>query len=94
MSVIGDLTLNVPQDLQQFVGQQLLLGNYESVDDIIVDALTLLRDKRQSELFAQVDIGRQQIERGECVQLETENEVREFFADIKRGRTARSEPAV
>ncbi|HEY4261673.1 MAG TPA: hypothetical protein VGM98_15995 [Schlesneria sp.] len=86
--------MNVPQDLQQFVGQQLLLGNYESVDDLIVDALTLLRDKRQAELFAEIDIGRQQIERGECVHLETEDDVREFFAEIKRGRAARSEPAV
>ena len=85
--------MNVPQDLQQFVGQQLLLGNYESVDDLIVDALTLLRDKRQAELFAEIDIGRQQIETGECISLETEDEVREFFAEIKRGRTARSDPA-
>ena len=48
--------------------------------------------RQQAELFAEIDTGRQQIERGECIRLETEDQVRRFFAEIKRGRIARSEP--
>lgn len=40
--------------------------------------------EQQAELFAEIDIGRQQIERGECVHIETEDEVREFFKKLKQ----------
>ena len=81
-------------DLQQFVGQQMSLDHYETFDDLVEEALTLLRDKRRAEFYEQIDIGRQQIENGECTVLTTEVEVHAFFNEIKQGTPAqRAEPA-
>jgi hypothetical protein len=62
----------------------MLQGNYETVDDLITEAVALSRDKRQAEFFEMIDIGRQQIEKGDCVTLQTEAEVHEFFDKIGR----------
>jgi len=84
----------LPADLQQFVGEQMALGNYETFDDLVADALTAFRDKQRVELLEQIDIGRRQIENGECTVLSTEAEVHEFFEQIKnRKPRERSEPA-
>ena len=86
--------MNLPADLQQFVGAQMAHGNYETFDELVTDALTVLREKRQAELFEQIDIGRRQIENGECTVLSTEAEVHAFFEQIKhRKQTAQAEPA-
>ena len=86
--------MNISEDLQLYIGEQLSLGNYESLDEIITEALTLLRNKRQAELHEQIDIGRRQIENGECTVLSTETEVHEFFEKIKnRKHTGQAEPA-
>jgi Arc/MetJ-type ribon-helix-helix transcriptional regulator len=82
--------MNVPEDLQQFVGEQLLLGNYESVDEIITEALSVLREKQRAELIEAIEIGRRQIENGECIHLKNEAEIREFFEGIKRRKPATS----
>lgn len=77
----------LPTDLQQFVGEQMALGHYETFDDLVADALTAFRDKQQAELLEQIDIGRRQIENGECTVLSTEAEVQEFFEKIIKGRS-------
>ncbi len=80
--------MNLSADLQQFVGAQMALGNYETFDQLVADALTVLREKRQAELFEQIDIGRRQIENGECTVLSTRAEVHEFIEQIKNRKPA------
>ena len=46
----------LPTDLRQFVGEQMALGNYETFDDLVADALTAFRDKQQAELLEQIDL--------------------------------------
>ncbi len=84
--------MNLPHDLQQFVGQQMLQGNFETVDDLIAEAVALLRDKYKAEFYEMVDLGRKQIENGECICLETEEDVKEFFDKIKRREPICTEP--
>lgn len=81
--------MNLPKDLQQFVGEQLLLGNYDSLDDLVADALTLLRDKRQAEWFEAIVLGRRQIENGERITLRTKGEIHEYFEGITHGQSQR-----
>ena len=84
----------LPTDLRQFVGEQMALGNYETFDDLVADALTAFRDKQRAELLEQIDIGRRQIEDGECTVLSKESEVHEFFEQIKNCKPLEnSEPA-
>ena len=86
--------MNLPADLLQFVGAQMAHGNYETFDELVADALAVLREKRQAELYEQIDIGRRQIENGKCTVLSTEADVHEFFEQIKnRNRAVQSEPA-
>ena len=77
--------MNIPEDLQLYIGEQLSLGYYESLDEIITEALTLLRDKRQAELYEQIDIGRRQIENGECVVLKDKAERDAYIERLKQG---------
>ena len=85
--------MNLPANIQQFVGAQMALGNYETFDELVADALTVLQEKCRAELLEQIDIGRRQIENGECTVLSTEAEVHEFFEQIKnRKRTGQAEP--
>ena len=77
--------MNIPEDLQLYIGEQLSLGYYESLDEIITEALTLLRDKRQAELYEQIDIGRRQIENGECVVLKDKADRDAFVKRLKQG---------
>ncbi len=77
--------MNLPADLQQFVGAQMAHGNYETFDDLVAHALTVLREKRQSELFEQIDIGRRQIENGECTVLKDKADRDAFVERLKQG---------
>ena len=75
----------LPADLQQFVGEQMALGNYETFDDLVADALTAFRDQRRAELLEQIDIGRRQIENGECVVLKDKTDRDAFVERLKQG---------
>lgn len=78
----------LPVELQQYVGAQMALGSYETFDDLVADALVALRDKQRAELIEQIDIGRRQIENGECTVIHNENEMDAFFDGIiNRKRT-------
>ena len=81
----------LPADLQQFVGEQMALGNYETFDDLVADALATFRDKQRAELLEQIDIGRRQIENGECTVIHNDAELDAFFDGIIQGQ--RAEPA-
>jgi Arc/MetJ-type ribon-helix-helix transcriptional regulator len=92
--------MNLSADLQQFVGKQISCGNYETFDELVADALTVLREKREAEFYEQIDLGRRQIENGECTVLSTKAEVHEFFEKIRNRKphshsesAAHSEPA-
>ena len=83
--------MNLPADIQQFVGAQMAHGIYETFDELVTDALTVLREKRQAELFEQIDIGRRQIENGECTVIHNDAELNSFFDGIVH--RSRAEPA-
>ncbi len=59
------MNLNLPSDLNH-VTQQLSSGNYSSTEELIGEALRLLRELRQkqTELLADVHVGLEQSERG------------------------------
>ena len=86
--------MNLPPELQQFVGHQMAHGIYDTFEDLVVDALNVLREKRRAELLEEIDIGRRQIENGECTVIHNEAELDAFFDGIIHGgRAERAEPA-
>jgi len=77
----------IPAEFQQFVEQELASGRYQSVEEVIVDGLRLLRERKLYELRKDIDAGLAQLDRGEGIELESERALGDFFDDIKaRGR--------
>jgi len=80
----------LPSELQHFVEQELASGRYRSRDEVICEGLRLLRERRRYELRREIDVGLQQLDRGEGIELEDEQALKAFFEDIKqRGRERR-----
>ena len=76
---------SLPPDLAQFVADQLAQGKYESASEVVCDAVRLMREReeRLTALRADVDRGLAQLAMGEFVELESDDEIDEFFDDIQ-----------
>jgi antitoxin ParD1/3/4 len=78
------LSESLPPELAQFVADQLAQGKYDSASDVVCDAVRLLREReeRLTALRADVDQGISQLAAGEFVDLETDDDIDEFFDDV------------
>jgi len=80
-----------PSDLRDFVAQKIASGGFESVDDFAIQAARVYRelDQRHAKLKQAVTEGLAQLESGDYVKINGEQELREFFENVKRrGRDA------
>ena len=77
-------TQSFPPELGEFVEQQLAAGRYQSEQELVVDAVRVLRDLQvQQEQFRDdVQQGMEQLERGEFNQYNEEG-LRERFEQLK-----------
>ena len=68
------MSVSLPPDLEQFVRQELANGGYTSEDEILLEGLRLLqeRKKRLQNLQKDIRIGLDQLDRGEGVLLDME----------------------
>lgn len=75
-----------PPDLQAFVQQKIAAGEFKSADDFAVRAAQLYRDidLRHRELKESVLEAVADIEAGNCLHLNGDDELRQFGEDIKR----------
>ncbi|MEX2287027.1 MAG: type II toxin-antitoxin system ParD family antitoxin [Planctomycetaceae bacterium] len=75
-----------PPDLAQFVRREMAKGDYETENDLVVDALRVLRElkTRHQHLRAELQVAIAQADRGEVVPLDTD-------ATKKEGRRRLSE---
>ncbi len=70
------IPIQLPQELEVFVQQLIGGGDYPSVDEVVQDALWLLKDQmdlrnvKRAELRKQIAIGLEQAERGESAPLD------------------------
>jgi putative addiction module CopG family antidote len=74
----------LPPELGQFVEQQLALGRYRSEDELVVDAVRVLRDveAQQRQFHSDIERGFDQLDRGEANQYSLE-QLRERFDCLK-----------
>ena len=78
-----------PPELQQLLHEGLAAGNYQSEDEILLEALRLLRqrDTHQEQFKNNLKARIDRLDRGEGIQLEDDDALREFFDDIQaRGK--------
>ena len=82
---------SLPPDLAQFVADQLAQGKYDSASDVVCDAVRLLREREERlvTLRAEVNKGISQLDAGEYIELETDDDIDRFFNDILEGRRTR-----
>lgn len=68
-------------DLAQFVHEELAAGKYESADQVLCEAVRLLRDRerRLEALRKDIDVGLDQLARGEGIKIKDEEQLRAFF---------------
>lgn len=66
-------------EFQQFVHEQVAAGEFSSERDVLQEGLRLLQ--RRQELRRKLQLGRDQIERGEGIELDDES-LPQFFAEI------------
>jgi putative addiction module CopG family antidote len=66
----------------QFVESSVASGRYPTQTAVVADALRLLQQR--DELRQAVQLGFDEIERGEAIEIDTVEELFEFFEGIKR----------
>jgi antitoxin ParD1/3/4 len=74
----------IPPEFEQFVKHELTTGRYQSAEEVITDALRLLRDRKLYELRKEIRAGLEQLDRGAGIDIADEQALHEFFEDIKR----------
>lgn len=81
------MTVEIPPELQQFVQRVISIGSFNSEAEVVGEALRLLRRRRLDELRQDIAAAAEQIDRGEGIEIEDEETLRELFEDTKeRGR--------
>ena len=85
-----------PPDLQPYVDEMIANGTYPDVHDLILHAVYLHRDaelarrRKYEELKKEIQIGIDQLDRGECAELDMADirrRVREQLAKAKKKRS-------
>lgn len=77
------MSLSLPPDLQRFVEGQISSGGYSDEGELFAAAVVALREKKLAELKAKVQLGIEQIERGECIHLDDDAAIEAFFDSLE-----------
>ena len=85
----------LPPDLEQFVQDQLAQGKYRSASEVMCDAVRLLREReeRLAALRSDIELGIVQIDHGEFIELETDDDIDMFFNDVEARAGQRLKPS-
>lgn len=74
-----------PPQLQELLQENLATGFYASEDELLLEALRLLRDRDSHfrEFQQNLHIRLERLDRGEGIELEDENALRRFFDGVQ-----------
>lgn len=74
----------LPSDLQQFVAQELAAGHYASEEELVASAVRRLRDneERIREIKDEIQRRIDSLDRGEGVELNSDEEMEQYLDDI------------
>jgi antitoxin ParD1/3/4 len=78
------MTVQIPVDFESFVQSIIARGSFQTETQVVGEALRLLqeRERRLEELRAEVQIGLNQLQRGEFTDYD-EDSLRGFFEEVK-----------
>lgn len=75
------MSIGISPENEQFLQEAIELGSYASRDQALDEAVTLL--KQRDELLRHIDEGTRQLRQGEGIELKDDEELRQFFEEIK-----------
>ncbi len=80
------MTIEIPPDLQQFVHNMVDTGCFKDETEVVGEAIRLLqeRQRRIEDLRRDIQPALDQLDRGEGIKINSEEELRLFFDDIQR----------
>ena len=74
----------LPVDLAEYVAGAVAAGKYASEGALVAEAVRRLRDEENYQRFkTQLSDRIERTERGECIELNSDDELAEFFSQIK-----------
>jgi antitoxin ParD1/3/4 len=74
----------IPLEFEQFVKDELATGKYQSAEEVVSDALRLLRQQKLESLRRDLDLGLSELARGEGIQIEDEKGLDAFFDGVRQ----------
>jgi antitoxin ParD1/3/4 len=77
------LSVTIPAEFEQFVKGQVASGAYDSTEDMLSDALKLLRQRDLESLRREVQVGIDELDRGEGIAIADEQALKVFFDGIE-----------
>ena len=83
------MTIELPPELEAFVKQEIETGNYASKEEVVARGLELLRELKIHELRRKVQVGVDELERGDVIELTGEEALKTFFDGLIARSTAR-----
>jgi len=85
------MALTIPPDLTDFVAKKLATGEFTSLDELAFAAIRRIRNREAQELEELRSMLREadaQIDRGEYIEINSKEELKAFFEEIKRAGRA------
>lgn len=88
--------LELPEELERYVSTAVESGEFASREELIVDAVRRHRERaeRLKTLRAEIQKGIDELDRGEVYELHGDEELHEFFEEIKREARAAHDASV
>jgi antitoxin ParD1/3/4 len=77
------ISANISAEYEEFVFNAVAAGKFGSADEVVTEGLRLLREREVEALRKDVDLGLQQIDRGEVLDVDDEKAHAALLEDIK-----------
>ncbi len=77
------ISAEIPAEFESFVQHQLAAGGYNSAQEVVSDALRLLREQKLEVLRKEIQVGVDDLERGDEIIIEDEQGLKRFFDDLE-----------
>ena len=77
------ITATIPVEFEPFIEYQVATGRYHSPQEVVSDALRLLREQGLETLRKEIQVGIDELDCGKEIVIENEEALERFFDDIK-----------
>ena len=78
------ITATIPAEFEPFIENQVATGRYHSPQEVVSDALRLLREQGLEALRKEIQVSIDELDRGEEIVIDDEEALTRFFDDIEK----------